>query len=371
MKAIRGNLSKDFESYYIKLLEKLGLESSTFGDERNLTLLIAIENIDQLNELYKLKHESNTYYILFEKNFLESIKDRNDSMWFLLESNFSFFSNHISLELNFLSIKSRLDERNNDMAELRQIGKNLDRVVSSSLEELQKVRKLHKAIVPLRRESFKGYTVSSKYAAGESTGGDFFDLIIRDSEILIFLSSSCSYVGSSLILNHYDYFKSLQNQTDADFDNLILNISREFNNIGIGDRSGRKSFELLLLKIDINKCTCTGYNYGKSSFVTSTGEINLGNDFPPDLIFKNKASFNFKLDRDQKLVILSPGIDYNNNNLFKDHGIFFIKDRIDQDSAQIIDELFFQLKKDLKSDFLEYDSSVITVEVNPNAIIQV
>ena len=44
---------------------------------------------------------------------------------------------------------------------------------------------------------------------------------------------------------------------------------------------------------------------------------------------------------------------------------------MNNDSYDILNELFFQIKKDSDDEFLEFDSTLVDIRVAPNAIIEI
>src|SRR5690606_26480195 len=90
------------------------------------------------------------------------------------------------------------------MEEVRQLTIKLNSLVSQNLGELHRLKRLHERLVPLRGEKLKGVSIHSKFAAGESAGGEFFDTVARERELLILMASSRSYIASSAILGHFE-----------------------------------------------------------------------------------------------------------------------------------------------------------------------
>ena len=73
------------------------------------------------------------------------------------------------------------------------------------------------------------------------------------------------------------------------------------------------------------------------------------------------------IKRSEKVCLLSPGLQKNNDFI----GRKKLVDIMNLDNRDILDEVFFKLKRNTENDFLQYDSSMILLEVDENAIISI
>ena len=125
--------------------------------------------------------------------------------------------------------------------------------------------------------------------------------------------------------------------------------------------------------LDLKNLTYWGYNFGQTFGLANTSQHIWENDFPMEECFFDKAGFSGKLSRGSKIAILSPGLRKNTKDVIEDRSIIdFVMDHIDKGSSDILNEIFYQLKKDTdRNDFLSYDASAVVIEVDPKVIVEV
>ena len=253
-----------------------------------------------------------------------------------------------------------------------QMGENLNKLISMTLSELQRVKKLHEQLVPIRNESFKGLTLSSKFAAGMSNGGEFFDIIKNEQYVLFLLTSSSSYVASSIVLGHFEKLKEMGNLSKEHVEEFFEDLLEECRNYELVDRDQPEKLQLFLVKLDLKDLSFFGYSFGGAQ-VYSNKELNYSpNNHPFDENFFEKAFFEKKLERNEKILIASPGVKKNLVEEMDGNEIeSFLKGKVGGKPREILNEVFFQLKKDSDAEFLKHDASVIVIEVDKNVIVQV
>lgn len=274
---------------------------------------------------------------------------------------------HIPLLRNGKAVKSD-DERK----QLMDVGENLNKMIEFSLTELQRVKRLHEQVVPMKNDNFKGVKILSKFAAGEGSGGEFFDIVKGEQEVLLLLTNTTSYVASSIILSHFEKLRAYNQFGSERLEAFISNLSKELNELGLMDSAKPEGLQLLIVKIDLSKMKFTGYQFGKTELVSSKGHTLASNTFPLSGEFLDQAEFSFDLERGERLVISSPGIG-NNCGGFMDNKKYedFVKERLPLGARELLNEIYFQLKKNRDSDFLKFDASVIYIEVDKNVIVEV
>lgn len=253
--------------------------------------------------------------------------------------------------------------------ELLQVGEGLNKLVEQSLQELQRVKKIHETLVPLRTEKIKGLSVVSKFAAGEASGGEFYDVVEGEEEFVVILSHTNSYVVSSLVLSAFDEFRKEQ-KYDLE---KIQKFSVDLANL-VKKEAGVKSYDelqLFLARVDMKSLVIEGVNWGHSQLVSS-GDFFVGeNDFPIDSSFIEKSTFQNKLARSERYALLSPGLRLNCGDRIEGEGLVSYSRRMMQDGPKkALQETFYQLKKNRESSFLKYDATHVYIEVDPNVIVQ-
>ena len=249
---------------------------------------------------------------------------------------------------------------------MHDMGKKLDELVSNSLTELHRVKKLHEHIVPLRSSKFKGVELFSKYFAGQSSGGDFFDVIESGGSVLLLLASTPSYVFSSVVLTNFIQLKERYRgveQLDEFLDSCVAEMRSLSGNSIIND------FEVLLANIDTSTLQIKGRIFGKIDVISEKARQVESNQFPVDKPFYEKAKFSFELERGERVLILSPGIHKNCDGIINgEEYIRFVQNNMGEQPKNLFNEIFFQLKKDVEGDFLKHDATVILLEVDTNVI---
>ena len=71
------------------------------------------------------------------------------------------------------------------------------------------IKSLHDRLVKVRVDPLKGANLSSKFMAGEKSGGEFFEIIQNDQEIIFLQVGSDSYLVSSIILSEIQHLKTV------------------------------------------------------------------------------------------------------------------------------------------------------------------
>jgi serine phosphatase RsbU (regulator of sigma subunit) len=104
-----------------------------------------------------------------------------------------------------LEILSKLKhyEQHRIATEVLQIQSSLDRVMKDLSLDLEVLERLQKARLPVRFKDVKGFQITSRYIAGERSGGDYFDLAesADGNQLAMLVSDSSSYGLSSAVLS--------------------------------------------------------------------------------------------------------------------------------------------------------------------------
>lgn len=124
--------------------------------------------------------------------------------------------------------------------------------------------------------------------------------------------------------------------------------------------------------INLKTLSIKGYNFGRIELISNKNEYLAGNNYNVDQPFFDLAAINLQLTRGEKMLVLSPGVRQNLNNIANNKDlVIFLKDQFSKGPKNLINEIFFQLKKNSKNDFLMYDASAICIEVDKNVKILV
>ncbi len=249
---------------------------------------------------------------------------------------------------------------------------HLGKVLEQSLLELQRVKKLHEKVVPIRQEKIKSVTLYSKFAAGFSSGGEFFDLKKSDKEIVIMLTSTKSYVASSVVLGHFEEFQKNGDSSKAGIEDFLEELIDECRSLELISREDYKLLQLDIIRLDLRTYEYEGFHFGKGCYYSDGVKKIASNKLPINENSFEESYFHGVLRRGQKLIYVSPGAFQNYEEKQQEDKIeTVILEQFKNGAREILNEAFFQLKKDNEEDFLKYDASIIYLEVDPNAFIQV
>ncbi|MBI2519341.1 MAG: hypothetical protein HYV97_02945 [Bdellovibrio sp.] len=275
---------------------------------------------------------------------------------------------------NSLGLLGRLLDAYFSQIELEHYSTALNQVLASTLAELHRARHIHEKIVPVRRQSLKNFDILSKYGAGDSPGGEFFDVAISEGNLAYVHFSSNSYVLNSKALTAFEVWRPTYDGQVPTLNELLKLLSREaipYQNKSKSD-DNRPALELCLFQINIKTLEVYGWLFGGFNMISTNGLVVDKKNFPVSPSFAEQACVSFKLERGGKLLIISPGVHYNSSGFLNKTPILkFGLENITSPSLKCINEIFFQLKKGDDSEFYKYDVTATVIEVSPNAIIKV
>ncbi|MFN8369133.1 MAG: hypothetical protein U0T83_00750 [Bacteriovoracaceae bacterium] len=259
--------------------------------------------------------------------------------------------------------------------DLDKLGNKFDESIVEMQKQLNRVKDFHREFAPKRFEEIRGVEFYSKFLAGLSSGGEFFDLIRIGSSILLFISSTSSYITSGVVLKHYSEIKNWESSNLDKIKKFIRAVETDINEI-IKKNVKKTEYktQLLIANLDLNTLKLVGYNFGNCSWVTNVKNATSlpQNDFPIGESFCNQAYFEYKLRRSEKMLFVSPGLKKDFEELLPRENIYEIfKNNLHLSSIDLINEIYYQLKKENSSDFLSYDASAILIEVQNDIITQV
>ncbi|MBP9674378.1 MAG: hypothetical protein KBD63_04720, partial [Bacteriovoracaceae bacterium] len=240
--------------------------------------------------------------------------------------------------------------------------------------EVERAKRIHEQVVPIRYSAIKGMDVYSKYAVGESVGGEFLDVFPLENKILITLSSSSTYSGTSLLLSYLPQFKEKKDLTPQKITDFVSALTLEYKKIApaLLEEKKTNSFQLFLAVLDAKDLSLEGFKFGGQHLI-SEKKLLLGEN---ELFFMQeniqRSHFRLLLNPSEKLALVSSGLRANTKDIMGEKDLIsFIKDHLAQESSDFINEVFFRLKKGRESDFLTFDASLIKIEVGSNVLFQV
>lgn len=249
---------------------------------------------------------------------------------------------------------------------------HLGKILEQSLLELQRVKKMHEKVVPLRHEKIKGVHLYSKFAAGYASGGEFFDIKKDDHQVVIIVTHAKSYVASSIVLNHFEQFQKLKKVTRESIEDFLEELIDECRELELIDRDSPETLQLDMLKLDLRTFEYEGYHFGHGAYFSNGTKLSNENERALNENFFEEAHYEGKLDRGEKLIYASPGT-LLNFELKGERDLLskIVREQTPNGPREVLNEIFFQLKKKNEEDFLKFDASVIYLEVDSNAFVQV
>lgn len=362
---LENTISTTFEDFKDDFLSNNNIFFAEFSDKE--ATFDFVENIVSKNEIVYLGVDFKKLDDLSkEKLRCLCVNEKHIAGWIDIS---------IDVELHAPFFRSELLKyfSSTNVSELSSIASKLNGLVGFSLSELQRVKKLHERFVPIREYSAKGLRVLSKYGAGENSGGDFFDVILSDNELIVLLTSTSSYVASSIVISHFELFKNVKNSTDGKLEEFVFNLAKEVKKSGIvAGPDLSPPLEIFIMKMNLKSMKATGFVFGGFELITNKILYSAGNNFPVDKSFKKDAFFNFQFERGEKILVLSPGVRKNSSGIIdRVEMIDFFKEQFKATPESLLNELMFQLKNICKSQFFKFDASAVYLEVDTNVIIQI
>ncbi|MBL7665967.1 MAG: hypothetical protein JNM93_12600 [Bacteriovoracaceae bacterium] len=280
-------------------------------------------------------------------------------------------NNEYTVLLNMLKYLGRSEAHETaSKRDLIKLNNEIQEVTDFVNTELIKIKKIHDKIYPPKLSNIKGLKLVSKYEAGISSGGEFFD-VIKDNQKIIFILSSCdSYLKTSSLMSLISVLKEKRRLDDASLVAFVASIEKQFDYLSLKDTDKN---HLLLAVVNLSNFECLIHSFGRFGIISDLNEgIFYGEELKISKINMARATHKRVLSRGEKIYILSPGIINNWKSLHKDVDLsMFIKDHIEVPEDELMSELFYQLKKNSASEFLDKDSTVVCMEVGQNVIAQI
>lgn len=229
-------------------------------------------------------------------------------------------------------------------------------------EELHRVKSSYEKKFPKRFEEIKGIKFYGKYAAGNNMGTDFYDLIETEDEIIGILCSSDSYLVSTSIVSFVQDLKG-QGSIDAETESLFFEkIYDEQKKL-----SGKRTInvDVLFYRLNLSTLELSFRSNGHFGYIID----NEGQTTFPES--EEISSSTVELERGSRVLINSTGFYKNELEPIPVSKVEELMGNKNVKSLDILDEIYFQLKKSTEDGIIEFDSSSIIIEVNPNVMVSV
>lgn len=249
----------------------------------------------------------------------------------------------------------------------KNLSSKMNDLLIKSLTDLQKIKKVHRQLAPLRVDKKKGMSVAFKYAAGEASGGEFFDIIDLKNSFLLVVSHSRSYIATSILISHLEKLKNYEQLGDVEMVSFIDQLSKEI--LSLGGAEDLKKTSLFLLLVHHHQLKVSGYHLGKFQMLTSEGDFVGENQYYLDSSFCEQSRIEFDLKRGEVGFLISPGLRENIDDKIEGEPLIsYLKKNINNKTEDIVDEIFIHCRKDRDDDFLKTDATLIRIEVDGNVM---
>jgi hypothetical protein len=233
-----------------------------------------------------------------------------------------------------------------------------------------KAKKIHEGVVPRRTEDLKAVQLTSKYAVGEGAGSEYFDVIRGQNFVHLVFLHTTSYLASSCLMGLLNKYKGGPMGLDPQL--FLQEAAFEIRGIN-ANKKKPVDVQMLLLRLDQASLKCEGHAFGTFElFSQEHGFRALPQLSGFDSQKMEESRFSFSLTRGEKVVVFSPGFIFNWNETrpAAERGPFITTNQ-NLSGAELLMELFFQLKKQSSGDFLAKDATAVMMEVNRHGIQQV
>ena len=216
-----------------------------------------------------------------------------------------------------------------------------------------------------------------KFAVGEASGGEFFDIAKGSSSLVFLLTATKSYLYSSMIPSSFENLKGQRGQRAQDkktMESFLDELTNKFSSPTLRERESLKSTELLLFSLDLLSLKFRAYRFGSSEIVSNISGVSLGNSYPLHSDYYERAQSKGKLKRGERWAIISPGLICNFAGVTQGDSVsskMAEEMKEGTTSQKLMDEVFLQVKGKKKGPFLKNDASLVFLEVDPRAIIKV
>lgn len=363
----QGDLAKYLEKIDLEGVGTVKLDSATLELTRPMSDDLAMVHADiytMASPKLQANLEAFNSIILFDpKNTVKALHPNTIHV-------FNLASDPRALKNLILNSEDLLREKQVLRSQLISVNQELSELMGNVEVEMMRVKKTYEVKTPRRFQDIKGVQVYSKYAAGENIGGEFFDIFMEQNKLFVLMSATSSYLASSSILQLFTHFKMKKIITKESELELIDGIKAEITELN-SSKKKEISLDLFTAVIDLNKHTVSGHLFGKFKALSSASN-NFSNSGPS--VLKTELSdgkFARSIDRGERILLCSPGFIRNWEKLKPE---FMMEEIILNKKIKpldILDEIFFQLKKESTSGFLTYDASAIILEVQKNAVVEV
>lgn len=305
--------------------------------ERNQKILIAINHPKEVKYIKDFHHVSDRIY-----GFIDLSQEDIYNM--------PVISNYLTQLGSF------------DQASLANLSNDLSSILAQTMKELDRVKEIHQAVVPMREFKLKGVHSILKFLSGEKPGGEFFDSILSEGEQWSFYVRSHSYVVASLLISEVESLKSEKNISSRvkGFFEALAKLQIEY----------KTNIECVVTRLDTKSLKLEIWNQSSAEFFVDGNSIIQKNINKVSL--EDLKMDELKLKPETKLYFLSSGLRQVYSSSFADYSLAnFVKDHYKLNERDFLNELFYKIKSKNIGMFLPYDSLACVTYIDGNSLFQI
>ena len=255
--------------------------------------------------------------------------------------------------------------------DIQELGEEIGQILTKVEKEMIRVKKIHSHIMPKRAHHFKNLIIESKFASGEAPGGEFFDVFESSNKTLIFLTSSNSYLTSTLTLSSFNELKDGDLSLNS-LEKALCSIESDLKTLQETKNKKTIKLEVLVGIMNLKSMEFEGYNFGQNAAISSQKKSINTNTCTVAKSEFSKAKFHLKLERGEYLAITSAGLKKNCQDVLDGQGYLeYINRGFTLHKNDLMNEVFFHLRKNVESEFLSHDATLVNLKVDSNALVEV
>lgn len=278
-------------------------------------------------------------------------------------------TNHDVIIQQIINLENFVKTNNQLKSQLISLNMELNEIIGGVEDQLLRVKHAYEKVAPRRLEEFQGFKIYSKYAAGDDLGGEFFDLLSMGDKIFVMMSTTSSYLASSSILQTFAELKKEETIDQTVEEKFISKVQNQIEELG-NSQAREISAQLMTCILNIKTLEIEGHVFGNFKVMSSNSKHNV--EFTNSLTMEfDQVKFKRKIKRGERIMLCSPGFLVNWASLKPKFMIEELMSNRKIKVLDILDEVYFQLKKDAEGGFLKSDASAIIMEVQDNVVLQV
>lgn len=305
--------------------------------ERNAKLIIAINGPKEIRHIKDFHHVADRIY-----GFIDFSQD---DLY-----NIPLLSNYLQHELSL------------DQGKLANLSNDLSIILAQTMKELDRVKKIHHEVVPMREFKGKGVHSTLKFLSGEKPGGEFFDSKITEGTQWFFYVRSHSYLISSLLISEVERIK---NESD-----VSTHLKAFFKVVNELQTQHKTEVECLVSALDMKHLTLDIWNQS-SAEIYYDGEIVLREQIKA-VQSSDVNEQKIRLKPEGTMVFISSGLRQVFQTSITDMTLDqFVKENYKLGEREFLNELFLKIKSKNIGMFLPYDSLACVTHVDGNALFQI